>query len=189
MKPNTWTPEQEQLLRDIWPTGESIKRHIKALGDRPYSTIMSHGKKVLNLGSRPKTARGRIAYAWPAIKAELEKFPGTAPELIKRTGLTMAPVCGHLSGANPGPDGEIHIIGWRKRTTGGKPTAIYAIGPGENAPMPVPFTNAEKWQHRRVRRGIGRDPFALAKGAVCAPRGGHGRVIRNLVDDDMEAVT
>lgn len=185
---SSWTPEQEQLLRDIWPTGESIKRHIKALGDRSYSTIMSHAKKVLKLGSRPKTARGRVAYAWPTIKAELEKHPGTAPELIKRTGLSMAPVCGHLRKANPGPDGAIHIIGWRKRSTGGKPVAIYAIGPGENVPMPEPFSPAEKWKHRCTRRGVGRDPFALAKGHVVAPTTGNGRVYRQSMDvrDDLE---
>lgn len=184
---NDWTAEQEQLLRDIWPTGESIKRHIKALGDRSYTTIISHAKKTLKLPPRPKTARGRLAYAWPLIKAELESGPGTAPELIARTGLSMAPVCHRLREANPGPDGEIHIIGWRKKSHGGKPTAVYAIGPGENAPIPAPLTTAEKWVKKKTRNAGAANPFSVAAGFVPVRSTIPGRFIKHLHDDDLEA--
>lgn len=182
-----WTPEQEELLRAIWPTGESIKRHIKALGDRSYSTVMSHAKKTLKLPPRPKTARGRLAYAWLLIKAELENGPGTAPELIARTGLTMAPVCHRLREANPGPTGEIHIIGWRKKPHGGKPTAIYAIGSGENAPMPAPLTTQEKWIKKKTRKNSAANPFSVAAGFVAVRSTIPGRFIKNLHDDELEA--
>ena len=184
---NDWTPEQEKLLLDIWPTGESIKRHIKALGDRPYTTIMSHAKKVMKLPPRPKTARGRQAYAWPIIKAELERGHGTAPELIARTGLSMAPVCHRIREANPGPNGEIHIVDWRKRSSGGLPVAVYAIGPGINAPMPKPFTTAEKWAKKKNRKASSANPFAAAAGLVNAPKNGTGRVYIHLHDNELEA--
>jgi hypothetical protein len=184
---NDWTPEQEKLLVDIWPTGESIKRHIKALGDRSYTTIISHAKKVLKLGPRPKSARGSLAFAWPIMKGELEKGPGTAPELIARTGLSMAVVCHRLREANPGPASEIHIIGWRKRSTGGSPTAIYAIGPGVNAPTPKPFTPSEKWLKKKSRRAGSSNPFAVAAGRVSVQATITGRVFKHLHDDELEA--
>lgn len=184
---NDWTPEQEQLLRDIWPTGESIKRHIKALGDRSYTKIISHAKKILKLPPRPKTARGRLAYAWPIIKAELERGPGSAPDLIARTGLSLAAVCNRLREANAGPDGDIHIIGWRKKHHGGKPTAIYAIGPGENAPVPAPFTAAEKCLKQRTRKAGAANPFLVAAGSVTVRSTVPGRFIKRLHDDELEA--
>jgi hypothetical protein len=193
MNRTKFTPEQEALLTRIWPTGDSLKRHMAALGNPPYSTIVSHAHKVLNLGSRPKSARGRAAYAWPAIEAELKKDPGTAPELIKRTGLTMAPVCHHLREFNPGPNGRVHICDWRKRSRGGSPIAVYAIGPGENAAKPAPFTNAEKWQKKVSRKRPPADPFAVAAGLVVAPviasipKGRVYQLSMSFKDDEMEA--
>lgn len=179
----TWTDEQNELLRRLWPTGESLKPYLSQFGDRPYTTVISHAHKVLKLGVRPKSARGVPGYAWSMIKAELEKFPGSGPDLIRRTGLTPAPVCARLRKANPGPQGEIHIMTWRKRFgSGGEPVAVYAIGPGENALKPVPFTTAEKWQMKLRKRSAKRDPFAAAAGLVSAPQAMTGRVYIHLTD-------
>ncbi|MGB8422212.1 hypothetical protein [Paraburkholderia sp.] len=189
---NKWTPEQEALLARIWPTGESLKKYMAELGDRPYSTIVSHAHKVLKLGSRPVSARGRAAYAWPTIEAELKEGPGSASELVKRTGLSMAPVFEHLRKANPGPNGKVHIIVWRKRSEGGDPVAVYAIGPGENAPKPAPFTTAEKWQRKIASRPVAANPFAVAAGFVTAPvitSIPTGRIYQqsmSIKDDEME---
>jgi hypothetical protein len=180
----TWTDEQNELLRHLWPTGESLKPYLAQFGDRPYNTVISHAHKVLGLGSRPKSARGVPGYAWEMIKAELKKSAGTAPELIQRTGLTTAPVCALIKKANPGPKGEIHIIDWRKRVpTGGAPVAIYAIGPGKNAPKPEPYTTSEKWQRKVRRRKAKADPFAAAAGLVQPPSMPTGRVYHHLWDD------
>jgi hypothetical protein len=184
----TWSKEQNELLRKLWPTGESLKPHLEFFGNRSYTTVISHAHKVLLLGSRPKSDRGLPGYAWDIIRAELTKLPGSAPDLIRRTGLTTAPVCKYLRLANPGPDGEIHIIAWRKRlTTGGAPVAVYAVGPGENAPKPIPYTTSEKWKMKRARRSAGRNPFAAAAGLVSVPEVAGGRIYHHLCDDDREA--
>lgn len=183
----TWTDEQNELLRKLWPTGESLKPHLEFFGNRSYTTIISHAHKILGLGPRPKSDRGLPGYAWDMIRAELAKLPGSAPDLIRRTGLTTAPVCKYLREANPGPDGEIHIIAWRKRlATGGAPVAVYAIGPGENEPRPAPYTTSEKWKMKRARRSAGRNPFAAAAGMVCAPALTTGRVFIHLTDSPEE---
>ncbi|MFL9904663.1 hypothetical protein PQR71_42160 [Paraburkholderia fungorum] len=179
----TWTDEQNELLRKLWPTGESLKPHLGSFGNRRYTTIISHAHKILGLGPRPKSDRGLPGYAWDMIRAELTRLPGSAPDLIRRTGLTSAPVCKYLSEANPGHNGEIHIIAWRKRlTTGGAPVAVYAIGPGENAPKPAPYTTAEKWKMKRARCGASKNPFAVVTGMVNAPALTPGRVYIHLTD-------
>lgn len=184
----TWNDEQNQLLRKLWPTGESLKPHLEFFGNRSYRAVISHAHKILRLGRRPKSDRGLPGYAWNMIRAELEKLPGSAPDLMRRTGLTTGPVCKYLRLANPGLDGEIHIIAWRKKmATGGSPVAVYAIGPGENAPKPIPYTSSEKWKMKRVRRGVGKNPFAAAAGMISAPASAHGRVYHHMWDDDREA--
>lgn len=159
----SWTPDQNALLRKHWSTGENLKTLLHLFGNRSYKAVVSHAKKQLKLGPRPKTARGVPGYAWDWIKAELERGgSGTAPELVKRTGLTTAPVCKELKNANPGPDGEVHIVEWRRRSTGGEPVAVYAIGPGENAVKPANLTIAEKNQLARERKQHRANPFATA---------------------------
>ncbi|BEH18876.1 hypothetical protein [Burkholderia pseudomallei] len=177
----TWSEEQEALLRRIWPTGESLKPYLSQLGDRCYTTITSHAHK-LGLGPRAKTARGNPAYAWDAIDAVLKKGTASAPELIDRTGLSMYGVYHAIRAANPGPKGKLHIADWRKRSTGGEPTAVFARGPGKNAPKPAPFTAREKDQMVKARRRAKKNPFATAAGLVAAPVGVSGRVYVQSMD-------
>jgi hypothetical protein len=187
---NTWTPEQDELLKKLWPTGESLKPYLELFGNRSYTTIITHAHRNLQLGSRPKSARGVPGYAWDMIKEGLKKAPGTAPELIKRTGLTMAPVCKRLSDAPKGKHGEIHILMWRKRSTGGDPVAVYAYGPGPNAKKPEPFTAHEKWLLKVARREAKSNPFSTAAGLSVLPVGGGGRVYQHsmdVADEPMEA--
>lgn len=188
---NTWTPEQEALLIRIWPTGESLKRYSKELGDRQYSTIVSHAHRVLKLGSRPKSARGVPGFAWEMIADELARHPGTASDLIKRTRLTMAPVYAHLRKANPGPTGLIHVVTWHRRSSGGGPVPVYALGPGKNAPKPDPYTTSEKWHIKKARRGKKSNPFATAIGVVPVSLVGTGRVYQQSMsirdDEEMAA--
>lgn len=185
----TWTDDQNDLLRRLWPTGENLKPYLDQFGDRPYNTVISHAHKVLGLGNRPKSARGVPGYAWTMIKEELKKSPGSAPELILRTGLSTAPVCALLKKAKPGPTGEIHIAAWRKRfATGGAPVAVYAFGPGKNAVKPEPFTPNEKWHMKVRRRKAKSDPFAAAAGLIRPPLMPTGRIYHHLWDDhDKEA--
>lgn len=171
---NFWTPEQEKLLREHWLGGGNLKQHLHLFGDRSYKAIVSHAKKNLGLGRRPRSARGVPAYAWDWIKAELaDGGPGTAPELVKRTGLTTAPVCKELKKANPGPDGEVHIVEWRRRSTGGEPVAVYAIGPGQNAEKPANLTVAQKNQIARERKQSRANPFATAMQQVVGAQFNH----------------
>jgi len=159
----SWTEEQEAALRKYWFEHCSLKSYLHLFGDRTYMAVVAHAKRSMKLGVRPNSVRGMPPYAWDCIKDELARGgPGTAPELVKRTGLTTAPVCKRLSEANAGPAGEIHIYAWLRRRTGGEPVAVYAIGPGENAVKPEPLTISEKNRLARSRKRVKANPFLVA---------------------------
>ncbi|WP_338509142.1 hypothetical protein [Burkholderia gladioli] len=188
MSERTWTPEQEELLRRIWPTGENLKPYLAKLGDRCYTTVVSYAHDI-GLGDRPKTARGRQPYVWQMIEAELMKGPATAPEIINRTGLSLYGVYQNIKLANPGPKGKLHIVEWRKRSSGGEPIPVYVRGPGKNAPKPAPFTAREKDLMIKARKRAKNNPFATAAGLVTAPMTGMGRIYVQSMDagDDVAA--
>lgn len=164
-----WTEDQDALLREKWATGENLKRYLPQFGNRAYSSVITHAHRDLKLGPRLKSARGVPAYAWDLIVAELKKAPGTYPDLQRRAGLKSSISRRLLVEANPGPHGKVHIVDWQKRSNGGPAVAVFALGPGKNAPKPAPFTNTEKWQKKVSRKQVAADPFAVAAGLVAAP--------------------
>lgn len=185
-----WSPGEIEIVRAAWLGEGNFKSCLRLLDNRTYAAASTYAKRRLNLGPRPHSDRGVPAYAWDMVMAELKKSPSTSPELIEKTGLSEAAVCKQLRLSKPGKRGKTHIVDWRRRSTGGSPVAIYAIGPGENAPMPAPYTNAEKIKATRLRRGTRKtcmnskriNPFASAAGLVEAPRGEPGRVYIHLTD-------
>jgi hypothetical protein len=179
----TFTPEQSALVKRVWLAGGSIKPYLGEMGDKPYTTVVSHALKTLGLGPRPKSDRGQKEYAWSLIEAALRSSPGTVPEIAQRTRLVFGTINKRLNLANAGPTGKVHVVEWEKRSNGGRPVPTYAWGPGENAPMPAPLTTAEKNQRAKRRKKAANNPFASAAGLIAAPKGEPGRVYLHLWDD------
>ncbi|KGX47214.1 hypothetical protein [Burkholderia pseudomallei] len=185
-----WTAEQEALLRKYWFAEGSLKEHLHEFGDRSYEQVVSHAKKKLKFGPRPHLARGVPGYVLDRIAEELKNGPGTAPELIARTGLSRAGVCKYANKEVAGPSAPFHILKWIRRAAGGKPVPMFIAGPGRNAPEPSRLTGAEKSRRYRARRKVCSDPFATARGLVEVPDIGAGRVYcqpMNVTDDVEEA--
>ncbi|WP_155635576.1 hypothetical protein [Burkholderia territorii] len=183
---STFTPEQSALVAKIWVSGGSIKPYLTQLGNRPYSTVVSHALYALNLGPRPKSDRGLKEYAWGEIEKELKRGPGTVPEIAARIGFTWSTVNKRLCPANAGESGIVHIIDWRRRSNGGKPVPVYAIGPGTNAPIPAPLTASEKCRRARAIKKSKQNPWAAAIGQIKAPEGAKGTVYKHLVDYEQD---
>lgn len=196
-----WSDEEIEIVRTAWLGDGNFKSCLRFLDNRTYAAAQTYATKRLKLGPRVHTDRGVPAYAWERIAAELKKCPGTSVELVERTGLSMCAVYDELRLSKPGRHGKTHVIEWRRRPTGGVPTAVYALGRGENAVKPVPYTNAEKIKATRARKGTRKtrlrskkvNPFAAALGLVEAPKGNPGRVYIHLTDskddeyaDEME---
>lgn len=186
-----WSDEEIEIVRAAWLGDGNFKSCLRLLDNRTYAAASTYAKRRLNLGPRPHSDRGVPAYAWDMVMAELKKSPGTSTELIQRTGLSEAAVFKQLRESKPGKRGKTHIVEWRRRSTGGSPLAVYAIGPGENAVKPVPYTTAEKIKATKARRRSNKtciqlksvNPFAAAAGLVIAPAGEVGRIYHHLWDE------
>lgn len=174
-----WTEEQEAALRRYWVKPCNLKSYLHLFGDRSYKAVISKAKKRLKLGARPHSARGVPAYSLDCIKEELTRGgPGTCPDICKRTGLTNSSVCKRIASANPGPTGKVHISAWIRKRTGGEPTAVYAIGPGENAEKPIPLTSAEKRALDSARRRAKSNPFLIAINQVTGDQASNQHIQR-----------
>lgn len=161
-----WTKEQEAALRKYWNKPCNLKAYAHLFGDRSLKAIVAHARKYMHLGPRPHPSRCP-GWSWGLIKAELKKGgPGTAPELVRRTGLSPSAVAKCFASANPGPNGEVHISDYQKRSNGGKPVAVYSFGSGENVEKPAPYTNSEKYHMIRARKQKKANPFSIVVNQV-----------------------
>lgn len=193
-KPIPWTPEQDQALRDIWPTGKRINSHRDLFGEHTYGAIMARASN-LGLGRRAKCARGQSPIAWPLIEKELEGQSASVRNLAIALSLNEKTV--HRLIAQAHASQKVHIAEWERRTKSAKATPVYGLGAGVDAEKPQPMTSAEKnrrclaaKRQKRAAAGLpvrGINPFATAAGAVIAPSPGGGRVVKNLHDDEREA--
>lgn len=180
----TWTTEQDDHIRRLWPTNERFKAHMDLFGDHSYMSIMNRAYE-LGLGKRPNCPRGQSAIAWTLIEREMAKGPSDRHFLAAALTLHPSTVYTQINVAHKA--GLIHVIKWNRRSSGGKPTPIYVLGPGEDAPMPAPLTNAEDCRIRRIRKKSIRNPFAVAAGLVIAPKAQTGRVIaQDMTGESLE---
>lgn len=164
MNGKIWTKEEDAIVRKIWHKPGSLKAQLRLFDDRTYEALLHRGR-TLKLGPRQNPSRA-TGWGWDVIKAELEKGPGTAPDILRRTGLARCTVSRLFGLAEIGPEGEIHISDYEKRSTGGKPIAVYSIGPGENAAIPAPYTDSEKYHMIKARQESKSNPFSIVLGQV-----------------------
>lgn len=52
--------------------------------------------------------------------------------------------------------GRLHVKAWQREEEGGRlyPRAVYAMGPGKDAPRPAPLTKAEQNARHRARKAV-----------------------------------
>lgn len=179
-----WTQEQDDHIRRLWPTSERFKAHMDLFGDHSYMSIMNRAYE-LGLGKRPNCPRGQSAIAWTLIEREMAKGPSDRRFLAAALTLHPSTVYTQINIAHKA--GLIHVVKWNRRSSGGKPTPIYVLGPGEDAPMPRPLTNTEACRIYRTRKQSARNPFAVAAGQVQSPIGSTGRVFaQDMTGERME---
>jgi hypothetical protein len=197
LKAVPWTPEQDESLRQIWPTNKRIKANMDLFGEHTYGAIMTRAYE-LELGKRPNCPRGQSPIAWKLVEYQLKRNPLNRYRAAERANLDPATTHKVLTLAHA--ERRVHIFDWERRTKTSALIPVYKLGDGVDKPKPPKLSNVEKTRRARERdkrRRIfagesvqGFNPFVTAIGQARAPDGGSGRVFQqsmSLRDFDEEA--
>lgn len=177
-----WTPEEDAILAEVWNQPRAIKIGLRRLPGRTYDAARVHAKAI-GLGDKASAQKGtRSPYLNGIVKEIKANGPRTSLELsiaLSACRRTIQRVLQDCRGT------EFHVGEWKLESSK-HPSRMWAIGPGKDAPKPVPKTASEAHRDYRLRKRIksGRfNPFAAAAGFVAAPDGAPGRVYHHLWDD------
>jgi len=142
-----WSPEEEEIVREIWCGTEQVKSVMHRLPGRSEKQIACHANRM---GLEPKP---RVSLGWLRIKAVLaDGKPRTAIELGKLACLSTQQTRIILFRAKD--DREAYIASWMRSDAGGMSHAEYALGAGTSIPKPKPLTKKEmigRWEKKLGR--------------------------------------
>lgn len=161
-----WTPAEYALLRRIWFEKGPLKHLcVKHFPKRSWRSVMEHG---IEIGLPPRAAIKGNTYSW--VGEELDRVLAaqpnlTVPELVARCSGSRKRITWLLQ---IGHGARYHKSGWeRVRKTGnGAWWPRWSLGPGADAPIPVPLTNSDYARNYRARQRVlaGQiDPFATLR--------------------------
>jgi hypothetical protein len=124
------------------------------------------------------------------IEQELKRGDATRVQIAKKTRMHSSTAHKYLTIKHDAK--QIHIADWSRKSPSAKPSPVWRLGPGEDAPHPGRLTNTAKERkyrredvQRRVQAGEtvrGINPFATAMGIAEVPKGQTGRVYKQSMD-------
>jgi hypothetical protein len=131
-----WSPEEKEIVREIWRGTEPVKSAMHRLPGRTSKQIDDQAQR-LGLDPKPKVSLG-----WGRIKAVLaDGVARTTNELAALAFLSAQQTKDILFRAMEG--NEAHIHSWPLPEAGGMRQAKYRLGAGVSAPKPEPLTKRE----------------------------------------------
>lgn len=148
-----WTTRDERILRDKWPTDETVKTwlHLLAPG-RTYQSVIAHAAHI-GLGPRPIKVRSKYSAVWDETKRLLERgIPMTTKEIAMRTGFSDRHLKGLLDSKLAMEPPEVHVPCWRRRGRAYGFVEVWALGDGPNTPKPKAANRDELNRRKRERR-------------------------------------
>jgi hypothetical protein len=158
--PRKWSPDEEALLRKLWPHRGSLKTHAKKFVGRSNISLIAKGK---SLGLPARKIYGgdqHSAIRKNILKAFEEGFVGTIEELRIKVGASRRTVCTYVHEERRH---RYFICDWVRTEAFRSWTPVYKHGPGEDVPKPEKQTieekNARTRENRRLKKGK-INPFA-----------------------------
>jgi hypothetical protein len=180
-----YSPEEDEIVRQIWRSEETIKIGLRRLPGRTYSAIKERAR-FLKLGPKTRSPRGIQGWIRQAIIQALTDNPAlTAKELSERVGAvekSVTTVLNHRHGK------DFYISAWGK-VGASNYARRWSLGTKRDAVKPARLTTKEVSARKYAARGIrvGRiNPFAILTASPPVLRGQTGRIVRNLHDEDSE---
>lgn len=183
-----WTETEKAHLAALWHTGVNLKNHLHEFNGRSYTALMMQAYQSLNLGHRTNTARGApVATHTQLLELLFKLGSATRDELETHAKVSHTTIVRFIKACNPGVQGMIHIAGWRRCATGGKPIAVFVHGPGKNSAQISRYAGEVRNARHRAKRATARNVFAVAAGDV-APTNDTMGAIHRLYDEEISDV-
>lgn len=191
MSARNWSDEDKARLASVWNEPGSLKM----LAAKYFPGRTAEGLKSVGVRLGLPSTRGRLKYHRPlapgakSIREALETNDSLTCyeiEIIAGT-VTLQTVQKNLRHWLEA--GEVHIVGWRRRSHDGQWSAAYRLGRGENVPKPARKTQVQV-NRDQYARNVGMrkktNPFLVCAGLVQIPVGTVGRVYRQSMSINNE---
>lgn len=186
-----WTPEEKARLIDVWNEPGSLKAiAAQHFPGRSFESLKAMGRNL----DLPANRKERLQYRLPPAAGEIlvrkalehnESLTCYEMEIIIGS-VTIQTVQEYVKRWFEA--GELHIVGWRRRSNDGQWSAAYKIGKGDNVPKPAPkpLAKVSRESYARQVGGLKKtsNPFLVAAGLVEAPKDGKGRVYKQSMEVD-----
>lgn len=178
-----YTMRDLQLLRELYPTTMPLAEIMARI---PGHTEWSIKGIANQLGLRRPNINWRKNQTTPGLD-RIKKLLGTQRMTMKQIAAALDISVAAVSGTLRRFPSEWYIAEWRLVDDLGHYERVIAVGAGEDAEKPI----TPQSRCRRRQRAV--NPFAVASGAVVAPSGIRGRVIKQDMTihldhlDEMEA--
>lgn len=193
MRAPNWSDKERALLELVWNEPGSLKM----LAAKYFPGRTSEGLKSAGIRLGLPASRGRLKYHRPlapgaqSVREALESNDSLTCyeiEIIAGT-VTLQTVQKNLKQWLEA--GEVHIVGWRRRSHDGQWSAAYRLGRGENVPKPARKTQVQV-NRDQYARNVGMrkktNPFLVCAGLVAPPPSASGRIIRqDMASERTEA--
>ena len=175
-----WTPEEDEILREIWMAPLTVKAGLHRLPGRSYEGAKQRAKR-LGYGAKVASAVGTRSYALRALIAMLDGVSMTAKEIAAATGMDEGNIYDTLMRWR---GVEFRISAW-ERVDRHHFARKWTLGAEEDAPKPAPREMKELHKNYRERKRIAKgifNPFAAAAGMIEPPKAPSGRVFKQSME-------
>lgn len=143
-----WSDEENAIIRAFWKKPVPIKVWAEQLPGRTHKAIVDHARKI-KLGKRDGIGNSSFSYVEMAVKNVLEATEMlTTVQIAERTGHSRQQVR-HILNAR-----DFHIAGWIRNRPHGAIEARWALGEGENEPLPKATSHAASMKEFRESKKI-----------------------------------
>lgn len=146
--PVPWTPQQDELLRRIWASGDRVREHMDGFGAHSWDAVIRRAS-TLGLGKRAAGPKGQTSIAPVLILKMLALRNADRFEIARATNINESTIHKHLLQMRC--DGLVHVGSWQRRTKSKITVPVFAAGGGEDAPKPPRPSTAVRQKQIRAR--------------------------------------
>jgi hypothetical protein len=152
----SWSEQEKIDLVDVWSRPEGLKKNLHLFNGRSIDSILGKAH-AMGLPAKSAGPANRGGPNEVLILKLLELRPMDIAELAVKLGICERPARFRVNALYAA--GKIHITRWERFSPHGKPSRMWALGAGEDAPRPRPIPH-KVLERKRIERMRKEDPAA-----------------------------